>query len=255
MLVFLIVRNPEQPTALRLLVFLFWLMLGLSIGSWAGGAFEPDGASLLIMLVALPLINALFDFISIGVTRYALRHGVRRVSYWTVLYSVGDLIAAAVLFAALGCAAIAFIHLLNSVAEVPLMRFEPSAGGAPDGLFRQIANNPHDFWWLYATFFSTLLPTAIHVLIALFAIGPALLVMGGRAWLANWLETSGDHFYKRLVSVGTLALWAGFSLTLMAAIPHQIFVQLVNDPASWGMALLNFFEGFYCILPGAACVP
>ncbi|MEM7320550.1 MAG: hypothetical protein AAF408_16210, partial [Pseudomonadota bacterium] len=154
--------ETRMPQPLRLLQFVAHIAFFMCVAVWYVGNILDGSASLIILIAALPIVNAIFDFLSLGVTRFTLRRGIKnlndRNSGRTLLWGVGDLGAAAVLFAALGCSAIAYIHLLNSVAAQPLLPLGPAPDGTP-GLFDQIRENPGQFWWLYATFLTTLLPT------------------------------------------------------------------------------------------------
>ena len=112
-------------------------------------------------------------------------------------------------------------------------------------LFAEIRQTPGDYWWLYATFLSTLLPTAVHLVIALFAIGPALLVGGLRNWLAGMMETSEAHFLKRLCSVAILSGWMAVVITGPVVLIAWLLQVAHADLPAWGNALVDVFEGFW----------
>lgn len=233
----------------RLLVFLAWMLALLAV---AVAILRPSGnAAILIVLIgALPLVNALFDFLSIGVTRFALRWGVRRISFWTVLVGAGDLLAGAILFVGLGCLAVAYAQLLNVVAEAPLLPLGAAPDGS-DGLFAAIRSDPAAYWWLYATFLSTLLPTAIHLAIVPFALGPALMVGGLRGWLADAIEKSARHYPLRLGASLLLAAWFAVSLTAPIVLFVSIGQWMAAEHPVWGLRLLGLFESFHRLLPGS----
>ncbi|GIX12124.1 MAG: hypothetical protein KatS3mg118_0083 [Paracoccaceae bacterium] len=96
-------------------------------------------------------------FASIGVTRLFLRRGLhgRRIGF---LLALADPAVAVVIFATLGCGLIAFVHLV---------RFrDGSALIDLSALFADLRANPGDYWWLAFMLLSTLLPTLIHLTIA-----------------------------------------------------------------------------------------
>ena len=247
-LIVLVGKNREVATA-RVPVFIFWTVGALTLTVHFLDTIHEDVRTMISLILALPMVNALFDFASIGVTRYALRKGAANVSWKTVLASAADIGAAAALFVLLGCAAIAYIHLLNEVAAAPLLPLGPAAGDP--GLFAAIRADPHGYWWLYATFLSTLLPTALHLVIALFAVGPALMFNNWRVAVAGWMESCEKHFLKRLGSSAILALWLALAITLPAALIGQAYDWASVHHPTWGHRLLNFFEAFYLMLPGA----
>ena len=235
--------DEKNSSRFKLSVCLVFLASVVVVGVWYTGSVGQYGAILIVLIAALPIVNAFFDFLSLGVTRYALAWGVKRFSFSTIVVSLGDAFVAALLFLALGCAATVYIHLLNSVAEAPLLEL--------GNLFAEIRQTPGDYWWLYATFLSTLLPTALHLIIALFALGPALLVDPVRKWLANMMETSEAHFLKRLCSVAILSFWMAVVITGPVVLAAWLLQVAHADLPAWGNALVDLFEGFWRWLPGA----
>ncbi|MFT4794620.1 MAG: hypothetical protein ACJAVR_001548 [Paracoccaceae bacterium] len=161
---------------LRTISLTLWAMLGVAGVSLAArnGASAVDTKSLILFIAALPLLNALADFASTGLTRYLLRRSVDTSGRWEAL---GDLIGGAAIYLALGCAVIAFIAwtpLLDGthLANLPQI-FQDLADPATRG----------QYWWLLVMLASTLLPTALHLhlfLMTLIRHIPACL----RHWLA-----------------------------------------------------------------------
>ncbi len=106
----------------------------------------------------LPLINGLFDFFSFGATRYFLRIGARQRGVFAPFWALVDLLIGAALFVMLGCASVLAVYVARTGDGNALIDL--------GDLFARISADPHAFWWLYATFFSTLLPTILHLFIA-----------------------------------------------------------------------------------------
>lgn len=96
---------------------LLLLLAGLlaAAAALAGPLLQPV-ATLLIFLGVLPLLNAAFDFASIGLTRYLLRLGTRVPPLATLALGAFDLLAALGFFTLLGVALIAAIHGLGALA-------------------------------------------------------------------------------------------------------------------------------------------
>ncbi|MEM7744499.1 MAG: hypothetical protein AAF409_12395 [Pseudomonadota bacterium] len=229
------------------------LLLGRSLGR----AIEIN----LLFLATLPLLNALFDFGSIGLTRWALRRGLRQVGPATIGYSLLDLAGATTLFFGLGCAGLLAIHGLNLLGPEPVLLL---SGGAPitseqcqegfgnsPNLFDAVRACPGDYWWLYVTFLSTILPTLIHFMIAVWAIGPATLGGKVRRWLASTLAASMQHFGWRSIALSVLSGWAALSVAAPVVILFWIGGWVAEFHPGWGLVLLDVFEGFYHLLPGA----
>ncbi len=147
---------------------------------------SPDSGSatfgILIGLTILPLINAPFDWLSIGLTRYLLRLGLqrRRLSDRVVCW-FADLGGAILLLLGLAISMVVVLEGLNAIGfangmRVPVapvesllhdMRAEPDAG-------RHL--------WIYFALFSTLIPTLVHVAVMIAsALTANLPPMQGRA--------------------------------------------------------------------------
>lgn len=214
--------------------------------------------SYFLFFMVLPVVNAMFDFGSIGLTRWAMRRGVARVGPGTVLWSGADLLAAALLFLALGCAGIGVAHALNlanAAGEISTLRYGYEKQVLPlhgsENLFDAIWADPLGHWWVYATFFSTLLPTLLHLMLASLALGPALLTRRWRERVARWLEVPfRTDPHKYLAGIGIAAAWCAVALAgpviLLVGLGNWIFVE----HCSAGLWLLDFFEGFYRLISG-----
>ena len=146
------------------------------------------GASLMLVIF-LPFLNAVFDFLSLGLTRYCMRQGMKPGWLNTLKWSLVDLLTAAALFAALLFSTIILLHYVRSLDGTPLASL--------NAIFKGIATNPQSYWWLYMTFFSTLIPTLVHLGIASFsfvALAPAPVQ---RAF-ARWIGAMDDNGFANL---------------------------------------------------------
>jgi len=134
----------------------------------------------LVFLGVLPIANACFDYLSFGITRTLIRWGVATRNRLTIIYGLADLLAAFLLFTGLGCFTIAILAGMNSVAPEPLIDIQST--------LQDIDVNRRNYWWLYLSFFSTLLPTFAHFALStlcLIAYVPSTWRRGIRAMLCD----------------------------------------------------------------------
>jgi len=126
--------------------------------------------TILLFLGLLTLVNAPFDWASLGLTRLLLRYGVERGGPWPYALALIDALLAAALIALLAMAMVGAVDLFDHLAEIgggektrvlPPMQFYLSA-------LRTQPQAP-EFWWIYGTLFSTMLPSVINLFIAGFS--------------------------------------------------------------------------------------
>ena len=184
----------------------------------------------------LPLVNAVFDFASVGLTRYLLRLGLeqKRAAWRAVLDGLGGI----AIFFALGCTLIAFVTFVVPADGVLLVDLTQ--------LFADMRRAPGDYIWLMVTLFSTLLPTLLHLSVAVLTLGlqyPA----GVRNFVADLLER-GEHS-------GQAALLSGICICAMITIalwcPIWIFTFVItHDHGAIVNAVLWGFEAFAWAIGG-----
>jgi hypothetical protein len=118
---------------------------------------------LLLFLGLLTLLNAPFDWLSLGLTRALLRRGIELKSWWPYGLAIVDALLAIQIIAALACVMVIGIQAFDMLAI--LHRGKPVLPLAP--LFDGIARNPSapEYWWIYALLFSTMIPSVINLII------------------------------------------------------------------------------------------
>lgn len=139
-------------------------------------------AVIMITLIAVfPIINSLFDFLSIGLTRACLRSGI--VERKPAFYGLLDLLLGSVIFIILLATIIAFFHYVKngsgvSILPVQKLLLDPEAGVSGQA-------------WFYMSLATTLIPTLIHSFFALIVATP-LLRLPILSSLVNWIARTTD---------------------------------------------------------------
>jgi hypothetical protein len=169
----------------------------------------------LLFIGLLTLLNAPFDWASLGLTRALLRRGLELGGWWPYLLALVDACLAGVIIALLALTMVLGVQAFDELAV--------HGGGEPvlplDTLFDGIAKNPAapEYWWAYALLLSSMIPSLIN------------LAIGGKAftrgipWLARlllqWIpEGKAVPEYKRQpAAIGlTVQMFAGAFLGIAA---------------------------------------
>jgi hypothetical protein len=134
----------------------------------------------LLFLGPVTLVTALFDWMSLGLTRALMRRGLEREKWWPYLYAFIDALLALVVMVFLAVAMVAAGQLFDDLAASvggnpvfpPMLEFLDAIKADP--------GNP-EYWWIYATLFSIMLPSLINLFIA--GVSLARGVPGVSSWL------------------------------------------------------------------------
>ncbi|MEM7525521.1 MAG: hypothetical protein AAF360_17545 [Pseudomonadota bacterium] len=196
-------RTGSHALSLTIYCLTLLVTLALIVRSASEIATTQSGEaprSLILFFAVLPLLNGLTDFLSLGLTRYLLRRGWPLG--WSWLADIAGAVSCLVLFAA---AAIAFVVDVTPQNGIPLIYL--------DQLFDDIERAPEAYWWLAFMVFSTLLPTLLHLIVALSST-IVLTPMRLRLWIADGLEAGAKGDLERgrtaklvLAGVAALAMW------------------------------------------------
>ncbi|MGA9600428.1 MAG: hypothetical protein WBS22_09285 [Methylocystis sp.] len=155
--------------------FLIAFSTFLSVGCFAAAytlAQSPnwrDRGALLLFFGLFTLLNAPFDWLCLGFTRFLLRRGLEWKGWWPVGYALFDIGATTVIVHLLTLTLIAGVQLFDGLAVL--------RGAKPivplDDIFAAVAVNPWDpkNWWVYSLLLSTYIPSLANLLI------------GGAAWV------------------------------------------------------------------------
>ena len=232
-------ERSSRPMAWRLLycgVLVALLIVAIKMPDDFGAGQRNQAVFFMLTMGLLPLVNAVFDFASVGLTRYLLRLGLeqKRAAWPAVLDGLGGI----AIFFALGCTLIAFVTFVVPADGVPLVDLTQ--------LFADMRRAPGDYIWLMVTLFSTLIPTLLHLSVAVLTLGlqyPA----GVRNFVAGLLERGEQSGQAALLSgicicaMITIALWC----------PIWIFTFVVtHDHGAIVNAVLWGFEAFAWAIGG-----
>ena len=232
-------KRSSRQMAWRLLycgVLVALLIVAIKMPDDFGAGQRSRVVFVMLTFCLLPLVNPVFDFASVGLTRYLLRLGLeqKRAAWRAVLDGLGGI----AIFFALGCTLIAFVTFVVPADGVPLVDLTQ--------LFTDLRRAPGDYIWLMIKLFSSLLPTLLHLSVAVLTLGlqyPA----GVRNFVAGLLER-GEHS-------GQAALLSGICICAMITIalwcPIWIFTFVItHDHGAIVNAVLWGFEAFAWAIGG-----
>jgi len=120
---------------------------------------------LLLFLGLLTMMNAPFDWASLGLTRALLQRGLELKGWWPYSLALVDAALAGVIIALLALTMVIGVQAFN---ELAVHGGGPTAAVLPlDKLFDDIATTPAapEYWWLYALLLSTMIPSLVNLVI------------------------------------------------------------------------------------------
>jgi hypothetical protein len=166
-------RLPFFPAAAN--VFLLLLCVAgarflPALGEDFAWVWREGVGPILLFLGLLTLINAPFDWLSLGLTRLLLRWGIEVGGPAPWILALVDALVASLLLILLALAMVSATDLFNHLAERgggDKARILPKM----QDYLSMLRDSPRDpkFWWIYATLFSTMLPSIANLFIAGFS--------------------------------------------------------------------------------------
>jgi len=207
---------------------------------------------LMLFLGLLTLLNAPFDWISLGLTRALLRRGIEKGGWWPYALALLDAALAVMVIAALAAVMVVGVQAFELMAQIGHGKATLPLGPLLDG----ISAHPGapEYWWVYALLLSTMIPSLVNLVIggASFTRG----FPGIPAWLLRYMPDGNsasaiDRNWIALVLTGQwfvgAALGIGAQVVLVFLIfgwfmPHVGFDLL--DMARW-VAGLNVSAHIY----------
>jgi hypothetical protein len=195
------------------------------------------GAPLFLFFGLFTLLNAPFDWASLGVTRALLRRGLELKSWWPFFLALADALAAIVIIVLLALTMVIGVQTFDALAV--------HGGGKPVlplmPLFDGIAAHPElpEYWWVYALLLSTMIPSLINLAIG----GTALMraIPGLPSLLLRFMPAAGgvpvyDRAWIATVLTAQAALGAILGVAVQAAVAFVLFRYAM--PAA-GLGLLD----------------
>ena len=228
--------RSSNPMVVRLFycgVLLAILVMAIKMPDDFGAGQRNRAVFAMLTFGLLPLFNAVFDFLSAGLTRYLLRLGLeqKRAVWRAMLDGLGGI----AIFFALGCSLITFVTPADGVPLVDLAQ-----------LFANLRTAPGDYIWLMMTLFSTLLPTLVHLSLMLLTLAlhsPA----GCRNFVAGLLESGTQSRQSSFLSGVCICAM----ITLAVWVPIWIITAVItHDHGATLNAVLWIFETFAWAIGG-----
>jgi hypothetical protein len=211
-------------------------------GAWLLSASEgwDIAGPLLLFLGLLTLLNAPFDWASLGLTRALLRRGLELKWLWSpYLLALVDAALAAVIIALLAVFMVVFVQAFDKVAV--------HGGGEKaivlplDTLFDGIATHPEapEYWWVYALLLSSMISSLINLAIGGMAFTRG--IPGLARLLLSWIPEGRDvpDYGRPRAAIGLTAQMFGGAV-LGVAVQLAIAWFLVLHVMPWfGLDLLD----------------
>lgn len=220
--------------AYAIFVVVTWVSL-VTFSSLSDQALSADYRVFLFVLGLLPLINAVFDYFSYGITLGLIRYGRRQRNLLTGLVWIIDGVVAVLLLIGLGLGLSGTIALINHLAGQEFIALRPIF----DDL--KTSEGRAGYTWLTLTLLSTLVPTLVH-LVLVFLSAFTWVPQRFKLWIAREIEDNetGDLATLRgsIVAATLGALWAALVVCGLSAI--WMFITAYIEPA--GLAILWMVE-------------
>ena len=219
-------------------IYGFVIFLILLIGLVAFLDLKPTEYASMMVLVCfgiLPILNGVFDYLSIGLTRCLVRMGAKSPQQ-AFLFGFIDLFFACIAFVAL------IFSMMLTVALIE--RWIDSTELLDLGLLIAELGDDDlkgDYWWLYLTVFSTLAPTVLHWIVSFWSL-PGMVLRPWRTRLAGFLRQRGLILPHRWLLAGELVALSMCWLFIVS-LPGTILIWLtpkaVNKMGEFYLFLAN----------------
>ena len=191
------------------------VLLGIESLIETGVFFNAQNISLLIFFLLIPFLNGILDFISLSLSRYFSRKILNENLFLIVIHLILDFIFALLFLVALVFLLKYSIGLFNSLVDTKLQI--PLATMIDNAI-----NNPWSIEnaWVSFMLLSTLVPTLLHILLALVSI--LLYVTRTSYWFIHHVEESQTAENKRIKTSALLA----FPLTILSAVLFYLLIYM-----------------------------
>lgn len=161
---------------------------------------DADVPGVFLFLAILPLLNAILDTVSYSVTLVLAQLGLR-LGWGALILGILDFIVAGVMFLLLGIVLVVTVAAMNVVSGIDFVDL---------GTVLSQVQNFSEYWWLYAMLFSTVLPTALHAVVAAFSL-QAIVPLSWRTRLLQQIEARDEDAVSASLAalkLGLIWFWA-----------------------------------------------
>ena len=205
------------------------------LGLWAMAATGIGSTPLilLVMIGLVPLVNTPFDWASVGFTRALLRRGCDRGAPSPLWLGLLDFAIGLVLLVLLAAALVAGLHAVNWLTVLVAGK---ELIDLPNRLYILIRwPRAPENWWIYLTLFSTLIPSALNLVIGMFSLVSVAFPLH-RRWLIKTIP--------RLQATG----WDETRRRALAVLGAQAFLGVfMAGLVLWGAAATMLYVGQYVL--------
>jgi len=168
---------------------------------------RPSVRYLILFMGAIPLLNAVADYVSIGLSRFYIRQGLSGEPWANAMkgFACGILI-----FIILGIALISWLHVVRYPDGTSIVDIQ--------GLFNDLTNpaTRGDYVWLALVLGTTLAPTLVHAMVGTFTL------------IMHFPSALGDWVAEKLAKGGKGASFSGFqgAVTYCAMVAFSIWFPI-----------------------------
>lgn len=173
-------RNQRGLLAYVVLLGIIFVLL-VSIFASVTPNISDVSKTLIFAIGLLPLLNAIFDYLSYGMTLTLIKFGAAQKNGWSLIVACFDALAAYVLLIALGCSIVLTLGLINALSGTTFIDVSTILTGLKDPATRD------EYMWLTFTLLSTLVPTGMHLVIGVFSM-TTWLPVHAKDWIADQIQ-------------------------------------------------------------------
>jgi hypothetical protein len=223
------------------------LVLCFVLARWTAGGSNWlfIGGPMLLFLGLLTLVNAPFDWLTVGLTRVILRRGLELGGWWPFVLALADLLLAVGVIFVLAAVTLLAVQMFDALAVAgggkPVLDVTQVLAGVADPATRRLP----EYWWLYATLFSTLIPSIANLAIGALSVirgvpgfhrlvaksmVPGEAMLAADFWMAPALALEVMASIVMAAGVAVLA-WVAVFVWLLPALGFGL-LPLLNDLAA-----------------------
>jgi hypothetical protein len=197
----------------------------------------PAIGPLLLFVGLITLLDAPFTWFSLGLTRALLWRGLERQMWWPYAYALVDAVCAVLVVVLLACVLVVGIQSFDFLAArgggSQLLPLDEVFGGL-------VANGlAPKYWWLYAFFLSTMIPSLLNLMIGGFSLTRGIPRLS--AYLHRMMDSRGSVLELHRIQIAVLlatqtVIGVALGVTAQAVL---VFVLVRYAMPAFGVGLLE----------------